>query len=301
MICVYGTVCLDEYVVVPRIPEPGLYVAADSRDFHLGGEAANTAIALMRLGVPVTLVGNPVGLDLDGARLQSLLEQNGLPPAKVDENIATPTCIILVTPDGERTMIGSGFTKEAGSKTSLANLKGCSWFTAEPNFGEVARSAVEQVQATGVSTYLMDFVGERYDSVVRDCDVLQTSTDVVGRKGDSSINADWAKNHADEMQCSTILTDGVHGVHYCEPGEAPIHYPAYPLPDHFDSTGAGDCFRAGVLYALHRGLDLRESIPFGSAAGALACRSMGATTSAPTEDELHEFMTRNGRDHTAYA
>lgn len=301
MICVYGTVCLDEFVLVPFIPEPGRYAAADSRSFCLGGEAANTAVALMRLGVPVTLAGNPIGLDLDGAKLQTLLKQNGLPRAKVVEGIATPTCIILVTPDGERTMIGSGFTKEAGLKASRANLNGCSWFTAEPNFGEVARSAVEQAQALGISTYLMDFVGEIYDSVVKRCDVLQTSTDVVGRKGDPAFNADWATRHAEEKQCTTILTDGVHGVYYCEPGGSPVHYPAFPLPNPLDSTGAGDCFRAGVLYALHRGITLRDSIPFGSAAGALACRSLGATTSAPTESELEEFMMRNGHDHTAYA
>jgi len=53
-----------------------------------------------------------------------------------------------------------------------------------------------------------------------------------------------------------------------------------------DTTGAGDAFDAGFLYAWLQKLSLAECLAYGCSAGALSTRSIGATAAQPTVDEL---------------
>ena len=53
-----------------------------------------------------------------------------------------------------------------------------------------------------------------------------------------------------------------------------------------DATGAGDAFRAGLLYGLLRGFDLPRSLCWGVAAGTLKVRSLGAATTLPGFQEI---------------
>jgi sugar/nucleoside kinase (ribokinase family) len=56
-----------------------------------------------------------------------------------------------------------------------------------------------------------------------------------------------------------------------------------------DSTGAGDAFRAGVLYGLHEGWPVGRALARGAAAGCLACTKLGASRFIPTLEELSEL------------
>jgi len=49
-------------------------------------------------------------------------------------------------------------------------------------------------------------------------------------------------------------------------------------------------FRAGVLFGLDQGWALPDSLRFGSAAGCLKCRALGAATDMPTRDEIHDHI-----------
>ena len=53
-----------------------------------------------------------------------------------------------------------------------------------------------------------------------------------------------------------------------------------------DTTGAGDVFRAGVIYGLLNGLEPREMLRFANAAAAIACTRRGAISSVPRLDEI---------------
>ncbi|MGB9178468.1 MAG: carbohydrate kinase family protein, partial [Pyrinomonadaceae bacterium] len=60
-----------------------------------------------------------------------------------------------------------------------------------------------------------------------------------------------------------------------------------------DTTGAGDAFHAGFLYGLLRGEEIETSLRLANATAALKCRSLGARTSLPKEDELIEFVKQS--------
>ncbi len=290
MILVFGTVCLDRVMQVARLPEPGGYVPVESEALYLGGEAANTAIALKAWGREINLVGNDLGTGPDAELLQHFLREKGLPVNGRGSSRA-PVCDIYVTPDGERTMFGRGFqAMEPSLDVGKINFEEGELFTAEPNMSEISREVVRAAKNAGMRLYLMDFFREE--------DLLagtywQCSTDWVATRGDLEANLRWVNAWVDRKGCFAILTDSARGLICGSPTVKVRHYKSFPAPVTLDSTGAGDTFRAGMLYGLDQGWDDQQCLTFASAAGALECGYLGATTRVPTVGEITDHIKKN--------
>jgi sugar/nucleoside kinase (ribokinase family) len=286
MVVVFGTVCIDRILRVTELPSPGGYVDIDEELLMLGGEAANTALALQSWGIDVELYPNAVGTDPEADLLVDLIRARGLPMRFLRRgNAPTPVCDVYVTPDGDRTMFGRGF-KDMDDATELDALPlyAGEWFTAEPNMSVLSRQAVHLAANAGMKIYTMDFV--RAGDPVPQGSFWQSSTDWAGRREDSAANLEWVRAHAQRHGCCAILTDGPRGFVVGRPGEHPHLVPAFPCPGLVDSTGAGDAFRAGMLFGLHTRDSLCECLRIAAAAGSLRCRSLGASAGVPTLDEI---------------
>lgn len=57
-----------------------------------------------------------------------------------------------------------------------------------------------------------------------------------------------------------------------------------------DTTGAGDVFHGGLLFALLRGRPLRQALRFASATAALKCRELGGRAGIPSLGEVEALM-----------
>ena len=57
-----------------------------------------------------------------------------------------------------------------------------------------------------------------------------------------------------------------------------------------DTTGAGDSFRAGIIYGMLRGHDDARLIETASARSAMVCRTIPGVLHSPTDDELDRFL-----------
>ncbi|BBO24956.1 MAG: carbohydrate kinase family protein [Fimbriimonadaceae bacterium] len=290
MIVVFGTVCLDKVRRVPELPQKGGYVEIESETSYLGGEAANTAVMLARWRADVVLAGNSIGAGPEAAFLRNSvlaaeLSADGVPMGAG----APPECDIYVTPDGERTMIGKGFSRLAASEEhGVVPLRMGGWFTADPNLGQVARQAARAAAAEGMNVYLMDFIQTQdFDSPF---DVWQSSTDWCGRRGDDEANRAFLRERFEGKGKLAIVTDGDRKVHVLFPGGEERDFDVYRCGPVVDSTGAGDAFRAGMLYGLDQSWPLGKCLAFASAAGCLQCRSEGATQSVPSVDEVERLM-----------
>lgn len=294
MIVVFGTVCLDRVRRIPHLPAAGGYVEVESEVLLLGGEAANTANALRRWGAEVALCGNGVGQGIDGDLLTSYLSERGLvsqAAGKLPSTQATPVCDVYVTPDGERTMIGRGFRQmEPEFDPSVLPLAKGGWFTAEPNMSVLSRKVVKAAQKEGMKTYLMDFV--RADDPIVRGSFWQSSTDWAGHRNDMQRNLRWVSDWAARYECFAILSDGPNGFVAGSP-EVPVRaYPPFPSPPVVDTTGAGDLFRAGMLFGLSQDWPISKCLQFASVAGCLKCRALGATTDVPTVAEIEAYLVR---------
>jgi sugar/nucleoside kinase (ribokinase family) len=58
-----------------------------------------------------------------------------------------------------------------------------------------------------------------------------------------------------------------------------------------DTTGAGDVFHAGFIYALLQNWEVEEILRFANAAAALKCRDLGGRKGIPTLEEAQQFLT----------
>ncbi|MCG9896091.1 MAG: carbohydrate kinase family protein [Fimbriimonadaceae bacterium] len=300
MVVVYGTVCLDRLRRVPRLPETGGYVEIQEELIALGGEAANTGAALVAWGARVRLVGNSLGEGPEADLIRRALDDAGLTDrALPDRCHPSPFCDIYVTPGSERTMFGRGFAEmEERHGLDLLGFEGCTWLAVDDNHGAAARRALTMGREAGVGLYALDFC--RPNEPLGPDVVWQSSTDWSLTRGDDRRSRDWLAAWVERNGCLSILTDGVRGFWLAAPGRAPRLLPSFPCPAPLDSTGAGDAFRAGMLFGLQRGLDLADCLSFASAAGSMACTRLGGAAQAPTKDSILRLMNSDPQTREAH-
>lgn len=293
MILVFGTICLDRVRGIASLPQPGGYVGVQSEEVFLGGEAANTATALRAWGADLALYGNLLGEGEDAHLLLRKVVEKGLPTdhLKLGSGI-TPVCDIYVTPNGERTMFGLGFEQiQEGVDPHEIRYPAHGWFTGDMNLGAIVREAAQLAREAGMRVYLMDLVEN--EEMLSPSDFWQSSTDWVGVRGHVQKNVQWVRAHVQKYGCFTILSDGPNGLVAGGPGHPARHYPPFPDKGYVDSTGAGDMFRAGMLFGLHEGWDVGRCLAYASAAGCLKCQYLGATTHVPSREEIEAHMAEH--------
>ena len=297
LIFVFGTICLDRLRRVPHLPPLGGYSEVQDEAIMLGGEAANTANALVKWGADVVLAGNRLGNGPDADLLRELLVDKGLQDAYrktsnghgEDALDITPVCDIYVTPDGERTMFGKGFASmEPSLDTSVLPLISGGLFTAEPNMEVASRIVAKAAVEAGMRCLGMDFLRE--DDPVAPGSYWQSSTDWAGYRNNTQKNVRWVNDWIARHGCFTILSDGPNGFVAGSPDMEARAYPPYPAPSVVDTTGAGDMFRAGMLFGLEQGWSHTKCLQYAAAAGCLKCAALGATTMVPSSTEVLAYV-----------
>jgi sulfofructose kinase len=88
-----------------------------------------------------------------------------------------------------------------------------------------------------------------------------------------------------------VVTMGEHGASALD-GDRFYHEPAFAVHA-VDTTGAGDVFRGGFIYALVNGQPVDQALRTANAAAAVSCTRLGALNGVPTLTEVRELMTAN--------
>ena len=86
-----------------------------------------------------------------------------------------------------------------------------------------------------------------------------------------------------------VVTMGEHGASALE-GNRFYHEPAFDVHA-VDTTGAGDVFRGGFIYALVHGQPMDQALRTANAAAAVSCTRLGALNGVPTLAEVRELLT----------
>ncbi|MBW0103302.1 carbohydrate kinase family protein [Pseudonocardia sp. KRD291] len=250
MLAVLGDL-VDDVVVWPSGPlAPGTDTA--SRVFRRrGGSAANVAAAAAR-HTPVRFLGR-VGDDAAGRALTTSLAAAGV-DVRVQRCGTTGAVVVLVDPDGERTML-----PDRGAASELTDLDP-SWLdgvgllhlpayslVAEP-IGAAALGAAEQVRRCGgtvsvdaSSTGALRAFGVRHFLAllerVRPAHLLanRDEADLLGVPSGAPSG------------CTVVIKDGARPAVVCVPGAAPVPVAATPVSRVRDTTGAGDAFAGAYL------------------------------------------------------
>ncbi len=292
-VLVYGTICLDAIWRVAALPEiDGFAPILDERTTS-GGEALNTGAALHRWGVRTVLAGNPVGTDERGVQLLHLIHRDApgidMRYVQISDHAATPFCACVATPDGKRTMFGTGFDTMNSPAPHHLPLEKVRWFTMDPNAWEAGVAAGLAAAEAGCSVVAMDFLDSPEICSAATINLSSSSRMPTGLTHQELLTR--VGTLRDTYGKTTIITHGDEGCFVAAVGEPEAyHCPAIPAPTLVDCTGAGDVFRAGLLYGLCREWPLRECLRFAAGAAALNCTAPGGWAGVLSLQQTLEFL-----------
>ena len=285
----YGVLCVDQIVRTARYPHPDDHARILEDGQFIGGEAANSAAILARLGVPVTLRGNFVGADERGRFF--LKTVRAIPDLKcsgivVKPGFQTPYAIIVAShQDGYRTVLGS-FSDMRYPPLKEKDFEGIRLLSIDPFAGDCALKALKSAKKRGLPVLSIEV--DPAGAMAGLCDVAINSAGFIRRHRTGKPEAMGA--HLLKAGIKTaVITQGADGCLVFDAKEKNFHQPAFDVPV-VDSTGAGDAFRAGFIYGHLQKWELREVVRFASAVAALNCRGIGGSMHAPCLEEVERLL-----------
>jgi sugar/nucleoside kinase (ribokinase family) len=282
-----------------------LYAAMGPATERSGGSAANTIAGLASFGAEVGFIGR-VAADQFGGIFRHDIRSLGVAYDTDPATDGAPTarCLILVTPDGERTMntfLGAS-VHFAASDLDRAMIAAAKFVYLEgylfdrPEAKAAFRQAAKMAKAAGakVGLTLSDpFCVDRHRADFRA--LVRDDADIVFAN-EKEITALYEVNSFDQaadaalQDCEmAVLTRSEAGSVIVARGET-ITVPADPVAKVVDLTGAGDLYAAGFLFGLTRGLTLPECGRLGSLAAAEVIAHIGARP----ETSLRGLAQRGG-------
>ncbi|WP_353813237.1 carbohydrate kinase family protein [Agromyces sp. SYSU T00266] len=248
-----------------------------------GGSAANVA-AHAAARTPTRFIGR-VGDDDAGTALASSLAAGGV-DVRVQREGRTGAVVLVVAPDGERTMFPDRASAAGLADVDPEWLDGIAWlhvpsygFEHEPMRSEVhrlvalARDRAARVSIDASSTGLLDGLGvDHVLGLFVDLrpDVLfanETEAELLGVAGGGGVAASVADR--------VVVKHGPHPTEVFDGGERIARVPVPPVADVRDLTGAGDAFAAGYVAAALAGADATSACVAGHALAASVIASPG--------------------------
>ena len=264
-----------------------------------GGSAANTCAGIASLGGRAGFMGK-VGHDQFARVFEHDLRSIGVVFSDGEAKSETPTgrCLILVTPDGERTMnTNLGAASEFGDsnldralieQSQVLYLEGYLFDPVEARAAfhtaaDIARPAGTRVAFTLSDPFCVDRHREGFRTFIRD------RVDIVFANERELLSLYPGSTF--EEACATLGTEcEIAAITRSEKGAAivssgrVVSVPAVPIEKLVDATGAGDLYAAGFLFGLASGRDLETCGRLGSLAASEVIVHVGPRPRRPLVD-----------------
>lgn len=302
----------DQFVADHALPKGGMTLIDEDQAQRLydamgpgveisGGSAANTVAGIASLGGRAAFIGK-VRDDTLGRIFRHDITAQGVafttPP--LTEGPSTARCLIMVTPDAQRTMatylgactrLAPADIDEAVIRdAAITYVEGYQWDL--PAAKDAILAAATHARAAGrrVAFSLSDaFCVERHHAefnrlVDEQIDILfANETEALALTGAGDVDA---CTRALQGRAALIaLTRSEQGCRVITP-ETVTDVPAHPASALVDTTGAGDLFAAGVLWGLCRGADPAHCARIGAVAAAEVISHVGARPEVPSLADL---------------
>lgn len=293
----FGTNAVDYLVTVPGYPNFGSKSRLVDYRQEAGGEVATAMAGLSRLGIRTAYAGR-FGSDAEGVRGMQSLRDDGVDVsyAEIVEGCRTQIAFIIIDQaSGERTVIWDRDPRlvypASEAPSGIAARAGIIHMTPHDSAACI-RLADEAGTAGTIVSLDLDNLFDGLETLLPKVDVAVTSEELperlLGIREHERALAEMSARYG----CSlTGMTLGDRGsLFYC--GGSFIRSEGFEVPGGCrDTTGAGDAFRAGLLYSLLKGQELEEAARTANAVAALKCRAIGARTALPTTAELENFLS----------
>ncbi|WP_282412795.1 ribokinase [Pseudomonas sp. PS01299] len=298
-VVVIGSLNMDLVTRAPRLPKGGETLIGHSFATVSGGKGANQAVAAVRLGAQVAMVGC-VGNDDYGVQLRDALlaeqidcqavstveDSSGVALIVVDDN--SQNAIVIVA--GANGAMTPAVIDRFDAVLQAADVIICQLEIPDATVGH----ALKRARALGKTVILNPAPASRplpADWFAAIDYLIPNESEASALSGlpvDSLQSAESAANQLIAMGAGkVIITLGAQGSLFAN-GKGFEHFPA-PKVQAVDTTAAGDTFVGGFAAALASGKSEAEAIRYGQVAAALSVTRAGAQPSIPTMSDVQAF------------
>jgi sugar/nucleoside kinase (ribokinase family) len=253
----------------------------DHRNLQLasGGSAANTMVAVTQSGGTGVYFGK-VAHDTNGEFYKQDMERNGVQfpvPLTPEAGLPTGTCVVLTTPDAERTMcthlgISTALSKsdlnlDILSQSQVCYIEGYLWDAEQPR--GACQEAFIQSNRLGIKTaftfsdsFLIHRFADDFSRLVKEhCDILFCNSDEAYAFFETQDLHECCDRVAELCDVAFITRSG-EGCYVVDHGQV-IAVAGFPVKA-IDTVGAGDAFAGGTLFGLTNGMSATQSAKWGN-------------------------------------
>ena len=252
-----------------------------------GGSVANSIVGLSQLGNEVGFIGK-VSDDELGNKYEEGLKKEKVKYfySKKKEISPTGTCLILITPDSERTMVTflgtagkineTDIDIEAIKNSEILFLEGYLWDEGEPK--KAFEKAIQSSSKTAMSLSDLFCVERHKENFLH---LYKNKLDITFANEQEIMSLCRAKNIDEVIEFSkqqgklTIITRGERGAVAVD-GNTVVECEAVKNIKLVDLTGAGDLFAAGFLHGYINKLSTKESLEKGAEMSSKIIQKIGA-------------------------
>ena len=289
----------DEFIIKNELTKSTMKLIFDEGEFKSllsnlkiektvsGGSVANSIVGLSQLRNEVGFIGKVSDDELGGKYEEGLKQENvQYFYNKKKEELPTGTCLILVTPDSERTMctfLGTAgkineddVSADAIKKSEIILLEGYLWDEGDPkkafekaiqNANKVAMSLSDQFCVDRHKPHFLELVKNKLDITFANEQEIMSLID--------AKSFDEVVTFSKSLNKIIVLTRGEKGAIAIN-GDEVVECGIKPGLKIVDLTGAGDLFAGGFLHGHVNNMTLKESLDKGTEMSSKVIQQIGA-------------------------
>ncbi|MBN2272809.1 MAG: hypothetical protein JXR41_10820 [Bacteroidales bacterium] len=271
-------------------PKPNHYAEIRQSLPSVGGEAANSAIMLSKLGIKTKLDGVWINENHINT-IRSLLEHFDIDISLLTVIPEGGTEELVIADDNSRAVFGNYARFHAGKRQwnipCEKDIQKAAMVALDPYLKNESLLVAQLCYQNQIPYVTLDC---KYDSFL----TIHAAAVIISHElRDQAYPDDNLPEifNAYQAHCEglVIFTFGADEIWYARRGQTMRKYAPYKIKP-VDTTGAGDSFRAGIIYGLLNQWDDESAIDFASAVAACVCLSAPHALNAPELDDILLFM-----------
>lgn len=274
-------------------PAPDKYADIAETLESLGGEAANSAIALARLGYRVFIDGCWVA-QAHEKQVRGILETRGVDTSALSIVEEGGPYEYVVADTVSRTIFGNYAAFHSGprqwNKPSRELVKRADMVALDPYFRDDAEAGARLCVEEGVPYVTLDAPHDSF--IARHAEAIVISHELTDSRYPGEDKAALFEAFRSSCRGLVIFTFGGKELWYARAGGPRKSFTPFTV-ETVDTTGAGDSFRGALLHGLLSSWSDEETVRFASAVAALVCTTRPHALGAPTLSQVEAFLAQN--------
>jgi sugar/nucleoside kinase (ribokinase family) len=292
----YGVIASSElHLLSMPFPSPDSYAEIAESHFMTGGEALNSAIVLSQLGLRVQLDGNWIGDTPAGERLLATIHRYGIDAQRLRvEPGFVGVREIVFSDEQSRTIFGNYIdllsTTRKWNVPQIADLAKVQIVCVDPPFR--AESALVGAYAAELGVPFVSIDCPYDQALASAAAAVIISGEFRNRAYPQVELSELFAAYQQRAQGLVVFTVGDDAILYGRRGAPSRRFKPYPIKV-IDSAGAGDSFRAGVIYGMLQQWSDDQTIQYAAAVAGMVCASFPGVLNSPTHAAVMRFIQKH--------